>query len=51
MPTLLHPWYKLCMRAIYGIRGAGFNNNLIFNKDRVRLIGYSPKEWGADNDE
>lgn len=47
----MNKWFVAVQRAIYGIRGAGFNNNLIFNKDRVRLIGYSPKGWGADNDE
>ena len=46
----MNKWFVTVQRAIYGIRGAGFNNHLIFNKDRVRLIGYSPKERRADND-
>lgn len=51
MPSLLHPWYKACQRVIWAMRQHGFNGPLIFNKDRVRVIGYGPKEWNADNDE
>lgn len=50
MPTLLHPWYKSCQRAIWAMRQHGLNGPLLFTQARVRLIGYFPKEMVADND-
>ncbi len=44
-------WYHMVQRAIWALRMRGLYGPLLFTQDRVRLIGYSPKEWRVDNDE
>ena len=43
-------WYHKVQRAIWALRARGLTGPLIFTVDRVKLVGYSPKERRADND-
>lgn len=53
MPTIPTQWYLACQRAIWAIRTNPYIEQLpvlMFNKDRVKLIGYFPKVLKAGND-
>jgi len=51
MPTIPTHWYLSCQRAIWAIRRyPKLKGILMFNRDRVRLIGYYPMEMKGDND-